>query len=240
MGYGGSFGAELIFSGGPRLMEIDADTVYLGRLVGQTWTDLTGGVTGHTVVGGGLQFSESNVPGTLSMYNGAGDYVESSAGGTDWKLTGDMSFESVVRCAVKADTPYVVWCGGLASSVNAVENAHYALGWASNAWRFVSESGVGVAAILATTNVTTPNQAPWFHFGCTRESDVVKIFVNGSVVATSGTLTTPDGGGNAVLRIGSAGVSQYYWDGWTRDVRISNVAKTDAAMLAAAQVALGA
>lgn len=225
--------------GGAQLLREDPDTVYLGRLVGTTWTDITGGVTAHTVQGGGLQLSESNVPGQLAMYCGASDYVEYSAGGTDWKRTGDITVEAVVRVQSPAGTPYVVWCGGDPVSALATENAHYGFGWSSSNWRFVSESGSGSAVTFSSSNIVIPDQAPWFHVAFTRATDVIKLYVNGSLVGTSGTLTTPDSGANAVLKIGSGGSTVYNWDGYIRDVRISDVAKTDADMLAAARAATG-
>lgn len=90
------------------------------------------------------------------------------------------------------------------------------------------------------TSTITPLPNTLSHVAMKRESNVVKFYLNGILVATSGTLNTPTYGGTTTQKIqvgNSTGVTQPYY-GFISSIKIVNSALSDVQILREANYTL--
>lgn len=72
----------------------------------------------------------------------------------------------------------------------------------SSGLRIMSESGSGVDATFDPAG--SPPDGTWHHAAFVRDKNVWKVFYNGILIDTSGTLTAPEGGTDGNLYVGGA------------------------------------
>jgi hypothetical protein len=146
-----------------------------------------------------------------SMYfDGTGDYL-SIADNAAFDFTGDFTMEAWVYPTVIGANNAIVaqWVtGGLAFIYKVVTNGRL---------QFVANTG---ASVTTTATTTTVQLNQWNHVAVTRSGTTVRLFVNGVLDATTGTVsgtlasTTP-------LTIGTVGAeTTQYWNGYLSSLRI--------------------
>lgn len=222
----------------PTLMPAEATTVALLRFDGADLIDTPSSGTAETfTTTGTVNRRASHVSGAWASDHLSNGYFLGGGVGTQHVLTGDMTFEAVVKHLAVTNNAYIAWCGGDPVSSTEANNALYSLRTTASTLAYVSEHGAGTGSTI--TAVANVDVHEWNHVAFTRSGTTVKIFVNG-LEAVSGAITAPTNTGTPLLRVGGAnGTDTYNYDGLIRDVRISNTVKTPAQILAASIAALG-
>jgi hypothetical protein len=86
---------------------------------------------------------------------------------------------------------------------------------------------------FTVSNTTLPIDQ-WFHLGMTRDaSNVVRIYLNGKLIKTTGARDAPAANASAIFAVGSAGVlaNSYAQWGHAQSIKLVNAVLTDAEML---------
>jgi hypothetical protein len=172
--------------------------------------DLVGGIT----LSAGVHVTPESFPefgpaGGLH-FNG-GIHADLQTADSLLRITGDMSIELIARmhestgASVGTAAYLVSWMN---SGNTLADNVLYRLAVTSIAsqpfgprglvWN--SESGAGVLATATFNNGPPVVNATPFYLAATRISDVIRVYVNGRLMGTSGTLTTPAGGTSGSAR----------------------------------------
>ena len=153
-------------------------------------------------------------PGNALAFDGVDDEVRTAAAPTFG--TGDFTVETWVRTSTASTSPFV--------AVGSVGGNDYWLGMVNgNATISVSGGGcVGTSLI---------NDGHWHHLAGVRSGTSLTIYVDGIAQTTvaNGNGASP----TAPLGIGSFGNGSYFWPGSLDEVRLWNVARTPAQLLAA-------
>lgn len=103
---------------------------------------------------------------------------------------------------------------------------------ASGKLEYIAEFGAGSDALFTSTGAAL-TLGEWNHAAITRDgSGVVNTYVDGANTGTSGVLTAPTGGTNAVLRIGTSGASDL--EGYLGSVHLLDRVLSGAEILAEA------
>jgi hypothetical protein len=119
-----------------------------------------------------------------------------------------LTVETVAKLDTLAGTPFLAWCGGDVTSADAAENACWALGVkvTTGELLYTHEHTAGTAVTVEGPVLPT---GEWFHLAFTRNAAAtsVKLYINGTLVKTSGALTAPDGGAivQGTSAVGSGG-----------------------------------
>lgn len=176
-------------------------------------TDSSG--NGRTlVVKTGVERYTAIAPGLVGFGSEGGDTVGRSSHDAALALAGDMTVEFIARLERLTGNDYIVSFAG--SGESSAVNSQYSIATPSSLpshFYFLSESGSGVDAVYEPEDLW-PIGTP-FHFALTRASDVISFYINGvQAGASSGTLTTPTGGGSGTFNIGSfEGISSFIFGG---------------------------
>ena len=164
-----------------------------GNGYGLTWVS----TEAYTIAGGTVKAANFNGTSRLTRVSTAA-----------LQILGDVTVEYL------ASYPGIVGSDALLSNMGVVsvgaagsaESANYCFAVFTRAGttglRILSQSGSGVSVDFQTPAGPPPYGA-WHHFAAVRTSDVWTLFLNGTLVATSGTLTTPTGGTAATMWVAS-------------------------------------
>lgn len=183
-----------------------------------------------------------NSTGYARWFPGAGDVfgVQLSRAGDATgtaTFTGSYSIEMWFSPA-EAITPMVLFAyvGDIASETSANNYLTRLIMNSSGRLESYWESGSGVDRVFAQTTGTQLAINTWYHLAMTVDnsgaSSVVRFYINGSIVATSGNITKASGGTSGTWRLG--GVADNTCRGSMKDVRISNVRRSDSEVAASA------
>lgn len=165
-------------------------------------TDSSGNGRTLTVESGTSRFTEI-FPGVQGAFLDGSTTLIFNTADAALRLTGDMTIECLLQLSEYTTDRYVVSHG--AAGETSADNVQYSINVLDNAGEFgyYQESGSGVDAGVQMATLRPPiNQL--CHLAVTRISQVVRVYLDGVLKATSATLTVPDGGSNGRFRIGSA------------------------------------
>jgi hypothetical protein len=182
---------------------------------------------GWTLTPSSADFTET-LPQTFALR--AGEMVR-SAFDAGLAVTGDITIEVIGRyiSGGTAISPVQFSTAGETLATNTL----YLLGLTSNRkLRWFSERGAGLDDELLSSGPSVPTNSIVKIDG-TRGSNIAKLYMNGKLQATSGTLNTPTGGTSSFLRIISAG------DFEVLRVRITAAEKSAAQIKAAYNATMG-
>jgi hypothetical protein len=166
---------------------------------------------------GNAQISTSVVKyGTGSMYfDGTGDWLLAPAN-PNWDFgSGDFAIELWLNPSSTTTTDAVVSKGIVSSTGNEV----WTLQWyGTNTLAFFSGGGLGSPIVTTTSTFST---GTWYHVAVTRSSGTTRIFVNGTVEATSSTSYTITAGGQLYIGAGWFAPASRDTSGYIDDLRIT-------------------
>jgi hypothetical protein len=149
----------------------------------------------------------SEFGGTPGLHCNATSILETSAPNANLQLTGDMTAEMILHIHAPAGqlgggiSTFFAYGSSLETEVT---NTVYQLQTASATgvgFVWSSESGAGVDSTVSTADCIPFGRI--IYLAATRESDEVKIYVDGVLASTLGTATTPTGGGDSKLYLAS-------------------------------------
>lgn len=120
-----------------------------------------------------------------------------------------------------ADIPGVVF--GTAGETSDTNYLWSLYGGPTSGLKWFSESGEGVDSIYNPAYVFPGEYHGVCHYAASRQDNVVRLFIDGRKIGTSGTLITPTGGDSSVLSTTTAGLNNFS----IASLRIDNVARSD-------------
>jgi hypothetical protein len=171
---------------------------------------ITGSTTTYTVTGAGATAWNYASSGSAS-FNGTSQYLTAPVGASTFG-TGDFTVEAwFYKTAATTNSPL--------SNANGIDVNFWAVStYADGHWQFqINDSGGSVAvtgSILTSINT-------WIHIAATRQSGVVKLFVNG-VLDNSATITKTITA-NPTLIGSFRGASTNYFTGYISNVRVTSI-----------------
>ena len=227
-----------------QLMEEDADTVYLGRVSGGAWADVSTTAM-PTLFNSSTNIKytyDSNIPGVPGVIVGDGSdifYQESACAHLQITTVTVEMVASIWRDG--ASNGVVMANTGESESANAIYTLRIRTA-DGESFECFTENGAGnnraVSGSWKTNSLERVGGGHHWAVGC--EADGTQTLYCDGLLVVSEAGTAATGGTDAYLSIGSyqtnAGTN---WLGVIRDVRISNVAKSEAQIVAAAARALG-
>lgn len=146
----------------------------------------TGSLGGSATANGSYTRNVSNGGGSalgvgISFPGSAGTYV-SYADNAALDITGDVTYECWIQCDNFTNLHYVMGKG----RDNSTTTGYYLFVFTD---RTVQVWRAGTS-VLYSGGVVYPNDANWHHLAFTRAADIYKIYVDGALAATSGTVST--------------------------------------------------
>lgn len=158
-----------------------------------------------------------------------------------FRLQAAMSLIGLVHCNVFGQASTAIWACGTGGGVVA-NNLQWSLGAdGAGSIGYLHNTGAGVAQLFTPAGMA-PLALGWSVVGFTRSAGgVVRIYLNGILVATSGALALPTGGTSASLGIGAYSSGSNPATAFTQcQVGIYSTELSAAAMLTGARRLLGA
>jgi hypothetical protein len=118
-------------------------------------------------------------------------------------ITGDFTIEMLLNLQAYTSLRNLVSHAGTFGSGASADNAFYCMQVLDSTGEFgyLQESGSGADSAV-TYSTTRPPLNNLCHLALTRISQVIRLYIDGVLIATSGTLTTPDGGTSGRFRVG--------------------------------------
>jgi len=215
--------------------EVDANTVGLWNLDG----DLSDSSASPVDLSTGDSFTEGQLREGYRRFRGAqadtgSEGYEGPAAGK-LAITGDITVQAIFRASNFGTNGRVIAAYGVLSSAAQADNLQWALeirgSNESRAIRWAQEFGSGGQSIFDIgASILEVDQT--YHVLCTRESNVVRTYLDGVLIGTSSTLTTPDGGGNAVILVNNFPTGAGAGDMIVAGVKVHNVALSESEVIA--------
>lgn len=171
------------------------EPISLWNFEGNLTNEINGGASFTTSIGNDLYVQPA--PGILALHQ----YLSSiEANASELKITGDMTLGCIVLFEEPSEntTQYILAQGATSASENS--NILYGLYRSAAGITWESENGAGITSSYTTTY--GPPIRDWGVLMATRASNIVELSWNGTILGTSGVLTTPTGGANGVLSLG--------------------------------------
>ena len=165
---------------------------------------------GHALVRYGdthLSTNQSKFGGTSIFFDGSGDYLTSPISPDWWFGTNDFTVD--------------LWVN-FTSSDYTISLIGQHTGGVYSEWSIVYDHGqlqFIVSGLPALSVTWSPELGLWYHVAATRASGILRLFVNGTVLATVPCAT--DIPANRVLAIGAADNPAYYLNGYMDEIRIN-------------------
>lgn len=159
---------------------------------GQTLTVETGAVTYGEIFPGvqGVILDGS----TALLYNTAADATLGT--------TGDMTVEMLLVLSAYTTSKTLVSYNGTTGSSNT--NSRFSIDILNNIGGMTWAQEISTNVQSRTSDITTrPTLNQLCHFAMTRRSNVIRTYIDGVLVDTSATLSTPTGGSSSRFRVGS-------------------------------------
>jgi hypothetical protein len=192
---------------------IDANTVFCFH------ADSLADTQGHPLTAFGdakIDSAQSKFGGSALLLDGTGDYL-SSPDSPDWAFgSGDFTLECWLNLANVA-------------TLNQAILAQFSSGPGQYSWmlRYNGASGIGFyvsgdgTALTTVANAWVPVAGTWYHVAAVRSGTSLLVFVNGVLLATTGTFSGPLFDSNQPLTIGGNAAGGWSLNGSLDEVRIS-------------------
>ena len=163
-----------------------------------------------------IDTAQSKFGGGSGLFDGTGDYI-TIADSEDWNFgSADFTFDWWVRFNSNTGT-------GMAFFQQRVDDNNRILSLIDHdnnlLYFYIFNAAVTVASMSRTWN---PSAATWYHVAILRNSNAVKMFVDGLQLGADETVTGTSPNLAAVVSIGArSSTSDLYLDGWLDEFRIS-------------------
>lgn len=178
---------------------------------------------GRTIAASGnaqISTAQSKFGGASGLFDGAGDYLDVQRGGTGaFDLGGqDFAIETWVRLNALAGAEGAYMLGQINSAFsNSTGSFFLALNNASRPAGLIA-SGGSLVVVAATTALTT---GVWYHVAFTRQVSALRIFVNGTLEATT-TSSASVNSSTEAISVGRPGsYNGAYLNGYLDDLRMT-------------------
>lgn len=179
-----------------------------------TTTFLDSAAIPHSVSAGGsvqVDTAQSVFGGASILFNGASDYL-SLADNDDWDFgTGDFTIDFRVRFASIGATHTLLSNYAGSSS-----------GWAVQLRDTGTTLNFSWGDALLVTRSWSPSTNTWYHVAIIRAAGVIGLYVNGTLLGATASVSTSLSGSSAALNIGRLPtLGLQYFAGWMDEIRIS-------------------
>lgn len=153
----------------------------------------------------------SKFGGGSAAFNGSSAYITAPSSSYYNFGTGDFTLESWVYLSAMSGDYFVLSAAGFGGLFFGFRSGtNLGLGRAAVAWDYDAPSGITTGG--------------WYHIAVCRSGTNVRLFVDGTQIGTTQTITYSYDLGVTNLCIGSQGAA-FYYNGYMNDVRASNVAR---------------
>lgn len=152
--------------------------------------------------------------------------------------------QAAMSCIVLVNTRVSAAASGTFVSVGVAGGGATAVQWSlgssgTGAWQYFHETAGGADVVYAPTTVS-PIAAGWFVAGFTRSAGgIVKLYGNGTLLATSGVLAMPTDGASANLSIGAVSGGGFATNADMAQLGVYSAELTAAQMLRGARLLMG-